>query len=187
MSMTAGWDETEFEAIFRKHQQRVVRLTRRVLRRDSEAEEICAEVFLRLYRSGPGVAAGGLVGGWLYRTASRAAIDALRAQQRRGAREELETCAQSEDPAEGPLSQLLRAERIAQVRSVLAQLKVDKAQILLLRYGGLKYQEIAAAMRIRPASVGTMLARAEAEFSRLYEQQQEPKNASLFETVKERR
>jgi hypothetical protein len=27
MSMTAGWDETEFEAIFREHYQRVVRIT----------------------------------------------------------------------------------------------------------------------------------------------------------------
>jgi RNA polymerase sigma factor (sigma-70 family) len=188
MSMTADWDETEFEAIFREHYQRVVRVTRRVLRRDSEAEEIGAEVFLRLYRGGPGVAAGGLVGGWLYRTASRAAIDALRAQQRRGLEEDVEAGAHSEDPAEGPLTQLLRAERIAQVRSVLAQLKVDKAQILLLRYGGLKYQEIAAAMHISAASVGTMLARAEAEFSRLYDQQQDLKRkASLFETVKERR
>lgn len=190
MSMTAGWDETDFEAIFREHYQRVVRITRRVLRRDSEAEEICAETFLRLYRSGPGVAAGGLVGGWLYRTASRAAIDALRAHQRRGLEQELEAgaSAHSEDPAEGPLTQLLRAERIAQVRSVLAQLKLDKAQILLLRYGGLNYREIASAMHINATSVGTMLARAEAEFSRLYEQQQElTKKDSLFETVKERR
>src|ERR1700722_4705962 len=183
MSMTAGWDESEFEAIFREHYQRVVRITRRVLRRDSEAEEICAEVFLRLYRSGPGVTARGLVGGWLYRAASRAAIDALRAPRRGGIEEELGggASAPSGNPAEGPLTQLLRAERIAQVRSVLAQLKVDKAQILLLRYSGLKYQEIAAAMQLSAASVGTTLARAEAEFSRLHQQQQKlSRKASLF-------
>src|SRR5271170_1925109 len=104
MSMTAGWDETEFEAIFREHYQRVVRITRRVLRRDSEAEEICSEVFLRLYRSGPGVAAGGLVGGWLYRTATRASIDALRSNRRRGVEEQLEGNGpvETEGPTESP-------------------------------------------------------------------------------------
>ena len=62
MSMAAVWVEAEFETIFREHYQRIVRVTRGVLRRDSEAEEVCAEVFLRLYRSGPGVAEDGLVG-----------------------------------------------------------------------------------------------------------------------------
>jgi RNA polymerase sigma-70 factor (ECF subfamily) len=70
------------------------------------------------------------------------------------------------------LGRLVRQERIAEVRFALARLKVEKAQVLLLRHSGLSYQEIAAAMRIKPASVGTMLARAEAEFSMLYQRQQ---------------
>ena len=85
VSMSGRWVEAEFEAIFREHYGRIVRVIRRVLQRDSEAEEVCAEVFLRLYRTGPGVAADGLVGAWLYRTATRASIDALRANRRRGA------------------------------------------------------------------------------------------------------
>ncbi len=194
MSMTAAWIEAEFEAIFREHYQRMVRVSRRVLRRDSEAEEVCAEVFLRLYRSGPAVAAGGLVGGWLYRAATRASIDRLRANQRRGLEEELEAGTtgegedRSEDRTDGPLSQLLRGERIAEVRAVLAGLRVEKAQILLLRHSGFSYQEIAQAMQISVTSVGTMLARAEAEFSTLYGRQQQlnAKTAPL-ETAKERR
>ena len=63
--MSDLWVEAEFESIFREHYPRIVRVTRRVLRRDAEAEEVCSEVFLRLYRGGPGVAHGGLVGGWL--------------------------------------------------------------------------------------------------------------------------
>lgn len=190
MSMAASWVEVEFEAIFREHYQRMIRVTRRVLRCDSEAEEVCAEVFLRLYRSGPGVAAGGLVGGWLYRTATRASIDALRANQRRSLEEELEGggSGQSEDSADGPLTRLLRGERIAEVRAVLARLRVEKAQILLLRYSGLSYKEIAEAMQISATSVGTMLARAEAEFSTLYERQHQlSRKTSQLETAKERR
>lgn len=187
MSMSDRWVEAEFEAIFREHYQRIVCVIRRVLHSDSETEEVCAEVFLRLYRSGPGVAAGGLVGGWLYRTATRAAIDALRANRRRGVEEDLE-CAGvvlSED-GESPLARLLRAESIAKVRDVLAQLKTEKAQLLLLRHSGLSYQEIAEAMRVRPNSVGTRLARAEAEFSSLYERQQRrSRRTAQWQTAKE--
>lgn len=186
VSMSGRWVEAEFEAIFREHYGRIIRVTRRVLQRDSEAEEVCAEVFLRLYRAGPGVAAGGLVGAWLYRTATRASIDALRAKRRRGAEIEDEDAKQSEDPGEGPLTLLLRQERIAEVRDVLAKLKVDKAQLLLLHHSGLTYQEIAQAMQMKVHSVGTKLARAEAEFSALYQRhQRRQRKTQPLQTAKE--
>ncbi len=174
MSMSDRWVEAEFETIFREHYSRIVRVVRRVLQRDSEAEEVCADVFLRLYSKGPDVAASGLVSGWLYRTATRASIDALRANRRRGVEEELEgnEFVHAKDGDKSPLAHLLRQERITEVRGVLAQLKVDKAQMLLLRHSGLSYREIAKAMQMGFNSVGTRLARAEAEFSVLYERQQ---------------
>src|ERR1700755_2430421 len=45
ISMSDRWIEAEFEAIFREHYQRIVRVIRRVLKSDFEAEEVCAEVF----------------------------------------------------------------------------------------------------------------------------------------------
>ncbi|HEV2709951.1 MAG TPA: sigma-70 family RNA polymerase sigma factor [Edaphobacter sp.] len=189
MSMSNHWVEAEFEAIFREHYPRIVRVTRRVLRFDSEAEEVCAEVFLRLYRSGPDVATGGLVGSWLYRTATRASIDALRAIRRRGVEEELEdnSSVHGEDLAESPLGLLLRNERIAEVREVLAKLKIEKAQLLLLRHSGLSYLEIAEAMQLSFNSVGTKLARAETEFATLYERhQRRSRKTQQLRTAKER-
>ena len=186
--MSDLWVEAEFESIFREHYPRIVRVTRRVLRRDAEAEEVCSEVFLRLYRGGPGVANGGLVGGWLYRTATRASIDVLRANQRRGLEEELgnDGLAQGEVLPDGPLTLLLRQERMFEVREVLAMLKVEKAQILLLRHDGLTYREIAEAMRLSFNSVGKKLARAEAEFSALFDRhQRRSRSTSQLHTVKE--
>jgi RNA polymerase sigma factor (sigma-70 family) len=175
------WIEAEFEAIFREHYQRVVRVIRRVLQRDSEAEEVCAEVFFRLYRSGPGVAAGGLIGGWLYRTATRASIDALRASRRRSVEEQLDGNgpAEAEGSTESPLTDLLRQESIVEVREVLAKLRVEKAQLLLLRHSGLSYREIAEALQLGINSVGQKLARAEVEFSALYERQQRRNRKTL--------
>jgi RNA polymerase sigma-70 factor (ECF subfamily) len=186
--MASTWAEAEFETIFREHFARMVRMIRRVLRCDAEAEEVCAEAFLKLYRMGPRGIAEGTVGAWLYRVATRIAIDRLRSHRRRGFEEPLD--ASRSDVAGGlesdPLSRLVRDERIAEVRFALARLKVEKAQVLLLRHSGLSYQEIAAAMRIKPASVGTMLARAEAEFSTLYQRQQRlSKRAPRLQAAKE--
>jgi RNA polymerase sigma-70 factor (ECF subfamily) len=174
MDMASTWTEAEFESVFREQFARVVRVVRRVLRSDAEAEEVCADAFLKLHRIGPGGIEEGAAGAWLYRVATRTAIDRLRRHRRRGFEEQLD--ASHTDVADGlesdPLSRMVRKERIAEVRFALARLKVEKAQALLLRHSGLSYQEIAAAMRIKPASVGTMLARAEAEFSMLYQRQQ---------------
>jgi RNA polymerase sigma-70 factor (ECF subfamily) len=55
----------------------------------------------------------------------------------------------------------------------LTQLKPRSAELLILRYSGLAYKEIAATLEIAPASVGTLLARAEKEFEDVFLQTQE--------------
>jgi RNA polymerase sigma factor (sigma-70 family) len=190
MVMASTWVEAEFETVFRHHFERLVRIARRVLYSDAEAEDVCEDTFLKLYRKGPEVLAGGMVGAWLYRVATRASIDRLRRNRRRGLEEELESEAgiAAEDDHDDPLSLLMRRERIAGVRSALARLKPERAQILLLRHSGLSYQEIAAVMQIKAASVGTTLSRAEAEFSAHYQRQQRlSKAAPHLETAKEGR
>ena len=162
MVMTSAWIEAEFESIFREHFERVVRITRRVLRSGAEAEEVCAETFLKLYRGGPGVLAGGTVGAWLYRVATRASIDRLRQSKRQGFEEELDAAADTsaDDGSNDPLNRLMRNERIAEVRSTLAQLKPERAQLLLLRHSGLSYQEIAEQLHISPNTVKNHLVEA---------------------------
>jgi RNA polymerase sigma-70 factor (ECF subfamily) len=59
---------------------------------------------------------------------------------------------------------MLGAERRARVQAVLAGLKPVSARLLLLRNAGLSYAELADALRLKPASVGKLLARAAAEF-----------------------
>ena len=66
------------------------------------------------------------------------------------------------------LNEMLREERRVRVRSVLGALKPREAQLLLLRASGLAYRELAQTLGIGPASVGTLLARAEAEFERRF-------------------
>jgi RNA polymerase sigma-70 factor (ECF subfamily) len=63
---------------------------------------------------------------------------------------------------------MLAEERRERVRAVLGALKPREAQLLLLRSSGLAYRELARALGIEPSSVGTLLARAEAEFERRF-------------------
>ena len=67
-----------------------------------------------------------------------------------------------------PLDDLGRAEQSGRVRSVLASLKRWQARILILRSSGLTYAELAEVLSIKTSSVGTMLARAEAQFQKQY-------------------
>jgi RNA polymerase sigma factor (sigma-70 family) len=189
MSMASAWAENEFEAIFREHFERLLRAVRRVLRSDAEAEEVCAEVFLRLYRMGPQAVALGSAGGWLYRTGTRAAIDVLRRDRRRHEEELVEdSCEIMAADGDNPLERVLRAERVAGVRLALASMKAEKAQMLLLRHSGFSYLEIGAAMKIGVSSVGKMLARAEAQFVRIYQRQQRiGRKAPRLEAAKEER
>lgn len=167
--MHGEWNEAEFASLFRRHYRQILSVARRVVG-SAEAEEVCAEAFWRLYRAGAQTASQGSVYGWLYRTATRAAIDALRARQPRG-EDMMPVSLDPEDHSDGPLRTMLRSEQIAEVRNVLARLDVEKAQILLLRHSGLSYSEIADIMNVRPGSVGTMLARAEDAFCVLYRRQ----------------
>ncbi len=54
------------------------------------------------------------------------------------------------------------------MRAALRQMPPREAQLLVLRYSGLAYKDIAAALGVAPGSVGALLARAEKEFERLY-------------------
>lgn len=183
--MAAKWNEAEFASVFREHYQQTLGIARRVVRNHAEAEEVCAEVFWRLYRAGPETVSDGTARGWLFRTATRAAIDVLRAGKRRGENQEVSSL-DPQDHSEGVLHRLLREEEIGEVRQVLARLDVSKTQLLLLRHSGLSYAEIADAMKVRPSSVGTMLARAEQEFYKLYARKAlRDKNATPLRAAKE--
>ena len=161
-----------FEALFREHYPRVVGLLARLTGDPGQAEEIASDVFSKLSRRSFLLAAREDVAAWLYRVAMNAGLDAVRANGRRRRKEEAASRerlrAGSEDCA---LESLLREERAARVRALLAAMKPRDAQVLLLRSSGMAYREIAQALGVQASSVGTILARAERDFERRYRAQ----------------
>lgn len=158
----------DVEKIFRAHYPRLVSMLARLTGNRSQAEEIAADAICKLPRRGAARGAEDAAP-WLYRVAINAGIDAIRANSRRQ-RFEQEACLEDlrgRRQADA-LDDLLREERRARVRTVLASLKPRDAQLLLLRSSGMAYHELASAIGVQPGSVGTLLARAEAEFERKF-------------------
>ncbi len=95
----------------------------------------------------------------------RLGLNELRGRERRG---KYESLSDNGPAVSTPEQAHAAAEEREQVRSVLANLDARDAELLLLRASGLSYNEAAAALEINPASVGTLLARAQRAFRKEY-------------------
>jgi len=157
-------DSTGFDELFLRHYTAVYRVLYGVVGNAQEAEDLAQETFTALYRQPPRLDGSGALGGWLYRVAVNRAYNALRSKQRLQRRLGWVEPEQQSDPQD----QYLRHEERERVRAALARLPERTAKLLLLRYAGLSYAEIASALDLAPASVGTLLARAERAFEAVY-------------------
>lgn len=157
---------TAFETLFLRHYGRVYRVLYTLVGSREEAEDIAQETFLVLYHNPPPPGIGDGLGAWLSRVALNRGYNAIRREKR--ARQRLERVGV---PTEGddPHSEAVRTEERNHVRAVLERLPERQSKLLLLRYAGLSYAEIAATLAIAPGSVGTLLARAERAFLRSYQ------------------
>ena len=162
VEMTLRDDQISLDAIFRAQYGRVVRIIAKVIRDPGHAEELAVEVFLKWSRNP--LAKGPKSEGWLYRTAVRMALDELRREARRARFDGVLALTQPPTPEE------LHAATQEQnkVRAVLAALPRRKGELLLLRSQGLNYEQLASALDLNPASVGTILSRAQMAFRKEY-------------------
>lgn len=153
--------DPNLEALFELHYRRVARVIGRVIGDPSRAEEIAADVFVR-YGNHPS-AWGDRAEGWIYLTASRAAIDEWRRQQRAA---RLQSWVSWLLPRPDRTNEA--NDDAARVRQVLAGLKARDAQVLLLWSEDVPYREIAAAFGVPVGRVGNLVSRALAAFRKGY-------------------
>lgn len=155
-----------FEAIFNEHWPRVYGVIFRLVGERAEAEDLTLDVFWRLHCRPPGDLSN--LGSWLYRVGTNLGLNALRARKRRVRYEEEAGRMTLEHGAADPAFEVERSEERRRVRLVLARMKPRSAKLLVLRYSGLSYAEMAATLGVSPGSVGTLLVRAESEFEKRY-------------------
>lgn len=160
---------SEFENLFKEHWARIYRHLYRLVGDPSEAEDLALETFLRLYNHRPKQEDGSNLGGWLYRVATNLGLHSIRSWNRRE-RYELAAGRFALEEAEeaSPAEILAREEDRQRVRVALARMNERQSRLLILRHSGLSYKEIASALSLTPASIGSLLVRAEREFEKQY-------------------
>ncbi len=158
-----------FEQLFTEHWPRIYRLLVRLVGEPAEAEDLALETFYRLYRRFPSPQPEFNLGGWLHRVATNLGLQSLRSWKRRQ-RYELEAglSALDEAPEDRPAELQAQQEENRLARLALAQMNPRQSQLLILRYSGAAYKEIAGALELSPASIGPLLLRAEREFEKRY-------------------
>lgn len=149
----------QFERLFLQEYPKVVAIAYRVLGDRAAAEDVAQEVFLRFHRSlSPD---SERASGWLHAAAVHSALNAIRGERRRAQRETTHALDRSQATAVDPQHLVEAAEQRREVRRALSRLPERTAAILMLRYSGLSYAEVATALRIRVGNVGTLLRRGE--------------------------
>lgn len=157
-----------FEALFKQNYVYVVKQILWIIKDQTTAEELAQEVFLQLYRTDWKEVEN--LRGWLIKSSTYVAYNYIRSEKRHQARVDKEIQYQEIQNDPSLDDQWIRKEEITKVQIVLRKMKEQDRTILLMKFSGFKYKEIAQALQIDVSSIGTLLVRAKLKFRKIFEQ-----------------
>jgi len=161
-----------FEELVARYQDRLVTVLRHQVGSREQAEDLAQEVFLRVYRARKSYVPGSKFATWLFTIANHAAANSLRDRSRR---HETTLCSRDSGPMGArPLDQMLlassgqmparrldKAEMREIVRMSLESLgERQRMAVLLSKFEGMSYAEIAQVMDVSPQALKSLLSRA---------------------------
>ena len=165
-------DEAAFVQLVEKYQNRLIGVFAHLVGDRSVAEDLAQDAFLRIYRARAGYTPTAKFSTWLYRIAHNLASNSRRGKARKKevnltakpgdsqATRGLDGFAPDESGAT-PSRHLAREELREKVREALGALGERQHMALLLyRFEGMSYADIAETMELTPAAVKSLLARA---------------------------
>lgn len=162
-------DKAAFDLLVLKYQRKILRLLSRMLRDQSEIEDVMQEAFIKAYRALPQFRGDSAFYTWLYRIAINTARNWMASQSRRPSSPSLH---QSEDGEtfdeidnltdnNTPESLLASREIAESVNESIQALPAElRAAIVLREIEGLSYEEIAQAMGCPIGTVRSRIFRA---------------------------
>src|SRR5215831_8463040 len=169
--LRAGSDDTAaFEFLAHKYHRPMIAFMYRMCHNQATAEELAQEVFLRIYRSRKSYAAEAKFTTWLYRIATNLAVNHARDNKvERSGRmvsldepdEETGTPLDVADSALNVEQQILRRERLPAIKKqVMALPEKQRSAVLMHKYQGMEYREIAAVLKLSESATKSLLFRA---------------------------
>jgi len=161
MIRTAKGEEAAFRFLVQRWEKGVLAFLIHMLGAVEEAEDLRQDTFVKVYGKAAQYEAQGLFKSWLFRIAGNLARSRLR--RRKVLRwVQFETSAHDTPAAdEGALAHLEEVEVKSKVRSAVAALPLRQREALVLhRFQGLKYKEVAVAMETTVPGVESLIQRA---------------------------
>jgi RNA polymerase sigma-70 factor (ECF subfamily) len=146
--------------LFERYSAPLLRFCDRMLANRAEAEEVTQEVFLKMITRVEQYDGRAAVSSWLYAIAANACRDRLR-RSKRAVVVPLEVVAEAPSKENGAEIRIQERQRRAAVRRALDRLSDDQREALVLaRYHGMPYAEIARVLEITEGAVKTRIFRA---------------------------
>lgn len=154
-------DDGAFESLYGRHHRPVLNVAYRLLGDRDTAEDIAQEVFLKLYTSPKSYKPTARLSTWLYRVTCNACIDEMRRKQTVPTELAQDDNLQAFDRAASPESAAESNELARAVRAAIMSLpEKQRIAVILQRYEGLSYQEIAEVLKTSVSAVESLLFRA---------------------------
>jgi len=136
-----GGDRTAFDALVRRHQKGMWRLSRRYVKSDADAADVTQLAFVRAFRGLAAFRGTATVRSWLYRIAINCALSWLRDHRREQPAEIPEDALTEDNPA---IAQLSAGDDRARLRAAIARLPPKQKLVLELRvFDDLSFREVA--------------------------------------------
>jgi len=156
-------DEELFRCFYDKYYPKVYKAIYMIV--GDQAQDITQEAFAILYNAPPKNMDN--VGAWVTKVALNLAKNHLRQDTARRKREENSLTAKDyrQDPEERALLEIEKEK----VRKTLNLLSKRDKEVLVLKYSGYSYDEIAKTLKLNKSSVGTIIARAQKSFKSIFE------------------
>jgi RNA polymerase sigma-70 factor (ECF subfamily) len=155
-------DHGAFAQLFDRHYGRVYRLACRYTGSSSDAEDLTQTVFLKVMRGAAGFVPRARFTTWLYRVTANECLSHIRRGRRNLELAVGEDAPEPADPRQAdPAEGLLQEERAAEVRqAVLSLPERQRLAVVLSRYEGQSYAEIAEVLGVSVQAVKSLLNRA---------------------------
>jgi RNA polymerase sigma factor (sigma-70 family) len=167
-------DVGKFSFLFERHHRALFNFFLRVTGNRDLSEDLVQEVFYRMLKYRHTFRPDSQFCAWMYQVARNAHVDHFRKRRHEAVLSEDEDDDSTSEPPSPELTPeegLRKRQEARLVRQALAQLSVDKREVLVLsRYQGLKYEEIANILGCEVGTVKGRVFRAIRELSETFAQ-----------------
>ena len=160
-------DDTSFALLLERHRGPVVHFLYRMVQNQAVSEELAQEVFLRVYRSRLKYEPTAKFTTWLFRIATHVALNSIRDAKKEKGHESLDEEMldgmerQVADRQPTVEQEMVHEVKRREVRQAIEALPAkQRAAVLMHKYEGLDYSQIAAVLRCSESAIKSLLFRA---------------------------